>query len=116
MRHQVYLPYPLPVGIARLFAALDAYSGVRAEKVYLPVSLDGLIHEARHVCLAAHICGHGQARYFIGHARCSLSIDVCDDDRSRALGAKAAAERAAYSARSARNHSDSIAKLHIILS
>src|SRR5947209_12715233 len=112
MRHHVYVPASLPVGIRSFRPTLHADSGVGTEDVNLSELLGCLLHQALHVGFFADIGSNRRAFNFPGYTLRALLINVRDDNGPRALGSKCAAECLSNSIGPAGHNHDFVLYLH----
>src|SRR6185503_12664572 len=109
MSHEVYIPDALPLEVAHFRATVNSDTGIRAEQVYLPVSLVSLFDQIYDVGFQAHIRREGKAVYLPRDARCAVTIQVRDYNTPRAFRSEAAAKRPPDAGRSACHYCNFVA-------
>src|SRR5713101_7208819 len=112
VRHQIHVPYALPVSGGRLGSATNSDAGVGAEDIDAPVRGLSFIHKVGDLVLTRDVALDRHATDLSRDGPGAVSVDVRNDDRFRTLFGELPRQRAPYASGSASHDDDAISYVH----
>ncbi len=112
VRHQIHIPYALPLSCRRLGSATNSDAGVGAEDVDAPVRGLDFIHKVGDVILTRDVALDRHATDLSRDGPGAVSVDVRNDDRFGTLLGEVPRQRAPNTSGSASHDDDAISYVH----